>query len=1203
MLVIIEPKVKLDEQYFCRRLGFDKVISNSNSKIWCFMKEDLDCEILISQEQFLHLRIFSDFWPNGILCTWVYAKHTRAERRELWDALRNIDDGEEPWLLGGDFNTVLYCSERKGGAAPKIRTMEDFGDMMMDCGLQDAGFEGSKFTWSRSRLWQRLDRFLFSHTWTQAFPLSRIQHLTRNVSDHCPLLLSVKQEKKTGPTPFRFQNMWTKHHDFKHCVTTSWQHPIHGHGMFAFQQKLHRIKAALKLWNTEVFGNIFQNITDAEQRVKIAEQAYDGDPSDENLIAMNKATAELTFALSVEESYWKQKAACKWLEEGEKNTKYFHSLTKKKRKQSRIYKIQHNGATLTKAEDIKVSVVDYFTQAFTRDDTVSVDNLHWVPNILSEEDRHQLNATPTIEDVKTIIFDMCPHSTAGPDGFSAHFFQCCWEIIGQDLYGAVLDFLSGSTPPKNFTTTTIVLIPKIEAPSTWKDFRPISLCNVTGKILSKVINNQMAKLLPKIISPSQSSFVQGRMISDNILLAQELSHCLGKNGSLSNTIFKIDMEKAYDRVNWTFLYHMLMRVGFPTHWINMIKKLIENCWFSILINGEGVGFFKSTRGLRQGDPLSPTLFVIAAECLSRGLDWLFQQQPRMNFFARSSKNISHLAFADDIIIFSKGTRKDLKTLMEFLRHYELISGQRINKEKSSFTVDKKTSNMRIRCIQQVTGFRLKYLPITYLGAPLFKGNKKGALFDELIQKIRNKITGWEKALLSHGGRLQLIKSVLSAMPTYLLQVLKPPKYVMERIERLFNKFLWGNTGEQRKLNWSSWDDICYPTEEGGFGVRRIQDVVHAFQLKLWWRFRNQSSLWALFLLEKYYTGSHPVPAKLSYIASPNWKRMCRHRKEADKQIFWSLGKGHISFWFDNWIGEKPLFEIMPDFEWNTTPVNNYWENNSWNVAKLREVLTADMVHQICQIPFDVDTSDTPLWKLSGDGIFSMKATWNSLRQTRATQQLVKEIWSPFVTPTMSVFMWRLINDKLPVDEKLQKKGIQLASKCSCCNHVESLQHVFIEGNGIRCVWEHFARKFNMNLPNTDNIVLLLNYWRISALGQNHIRMIVPMLILWFGWLERNDVKHRNKNFNSDRIKWKVHQHIVTTFKSKTTKRINWKGDRFVAKFMGLELGSQYKPKIKIVKWTKPELGWIKINTDGASKGNPGRAGAGGIARMRREQSF
>ncbi|KAL0285322.1 UNVERIFIED_CONTAM: hypothetical protein Sradi_7176000 [Sesamum radiatum] len=154
---------------------------------------------------------------------------------------------------------------------------------------------------------------------------------------------------------------------------------------------------------------------------------------------------------------------------------------------------------------------------------------------------------------------MCADSTAGPDGFSAHFFQNCWDIIGEDLYEAVLDFFSGSTPPKNFTTTTIVLIPKTETPSTWKDFRPISLCNVTGKILSKLINTQMAPLLPKIISPAQSGFVQGRLISDNILLAQELAHCLGKNGCMNNTIFKLDMEKAYDRVNWNFLYSCFVK--------------------------------------------------------------------------------------------------------------------------------------------------------------------------------------------------------------------------------------------------------------------------------------------------------------------------------------------------------------------------------------------------------------------------------------------------------------------------------------------------------------------------------------------------------------------------------------------------------------------------------------------------------------------
>ncbi|KAL0407592.1 UNVERIFIED_CONTAM: putative mitochondrial protein [Sesamum latifolium] len=595
---------------------------------------------------------------------------------------------------------------------------------------------------------------------------------------------------------------------------------------------------------------------------------------------------------------------------GGKNTKYFHSLVKKKRKQSYIHTIQHNGAVL-KPEEIKESVVDYFKQVFTEEEEVSYDPLLWVPNLLSEEDTQHLGTLPTLEDVKSVIFDMCPDSTAGP---------------------------MGTPPPKNFTTPTIVLIPKTENPETWKDFRPISLCNVMGKILSKLMNHQVATVLPKVISPSQSGFVQGRLIADNILLAQELVHCLGANGSKNNTIFKLDMAKAYDRLNWNFLYRMVSQIGFPAQWIAKVRMLTENCWFNILINGEGAGFFKSTRGLRQGDPLSPTLFVLAAECLSRGLDNLFAQHPRLHYLTRGSLNVSHLAFADDVIIFSKGTRRELKILMDFLQHYEAISGQRINRDKSSFTVDKRTSNLRIQCIQQVTGFRLKYLPITYLGAPLFKGNKKGVLFDDLVQKIKNRISGWEKALLSHGGRLQLIKSVLSAMPTYLLQTLKPPKFITERIDRIFNKFFWGSFGNQKRMIWSSWESVCYPTEEGGFGVRKLDDVIEAFQHKLWWRFRNQQSLWSRFLLDKYCKGTHPVVAQPSYIASVIWKRLCHFRTKAEPHIFWSIGEGEISFWFDNWMGEKALCYYLAEQNHTPSPINFFWKDKSWDVDKLKEFI-------------------------------------------------------------------------------------------------------------------------------------------------------------------------------------------------------------------------------------------------------------------------
>ncbi|KAL2243787.1 UNVERIFIED_CONTAM: hypothetical protein Sindi_0496700 [Sesamum indicum] len=153
------------------------------------------------------------------------------------------------------------------------------------------------------------------------------------------------------------------------------------------------------------------------------------------------------------------------------------------------------------------------------------------------------------------------------------------------------------------------------------------------------------------------------------------------------------MAEAYDRLNRTFFYRILNHMGFPVQWVTKVRDLIENCWFNILINWEGVGFFKSTRGLRQGDPLLLTLFVLATKCLSRGLDNLFQQHPRLNYFSKCSLTISHLAFAYDVIIFSNGTRKELKILMEFLHRYEAISRHRINKDKRAFTMDQRTSNL------------------------------------------------------------------------------------------------------------------------------------------------------------------------------------------------------------------------------------------------------------------------------------------------------------------------------------------------------------------------------------------------------------------------------------------------------------------------------------------------------------------------------
>ncbi|KAL0400376.1 UNVERIFIED_CONTAM: hypothetical protein Sradi_2380900 [Sesamum radiatum] len=233
------------------------------------------------------------------------------------------------------------------------------------------------------------------------------------------------------------------------------------------------------------------------------------------------------------------------------------------------------------------------------------------------------------------------------------------------------------------------------------------------------------------------------------------------------------MSKAYDRVSWAFFFTVMQKMGFPTRFLTLIRHAVKNCWFMVLVNGEAVRFFKSTQGLRQGDRISPALFILAAEAFSKGLNFLFTAHPNMYYQTQCEIKTSHLSYADDIIIFTNCKEAGLKRLTQFLRSYKNMLEQKINYTKSAFIPAKKTSLIAQR-IKAITGFTMKALSITFLGAPLYKGNKRKSLYVDLIDKTRTKIVGWEQCYLSYGGRLQLVKTVLASMPICLLQVLNPP---------------------------------------------------------------------------------------------------------------------------------------------------------------------------------------------------------------------------------------------------------------------------------------------------------------------------------------------------------------------------------------------------------------------------------------------
>ncbi|XP_031112253.1 uncharacterized protein LOC116016235 [Ipomoea triloba] len=382
---------------------------------------------------------------------------------------------------------------------------------------------------------------------------------------------------------------------------------------------------------------------------------------------------------------------------------------------------------------------------------------------------------------------------------------------------------------------------------------------------------RMRNILPILISPEQAGFVKGRSIQDNILLAMELLQSIDKRCRGCNVAIKLDMMKAFDRVAWPFLKALLLKFGFSTFFVNLIMQNLTATRFSVLVNGVSSGFFQPSRGVKQGDPLSPLLFILTSEGLSRALVRKVGTgmiQPYKNPSA-ACPIITHLAFADDILIFASGSRKSLQNIKATLQEYEQASGQKINFSKSFFVTSKFASTARINTITRELGMHRHTIPFKYLGVNLFKGRNKSFYYQHILDGIDKRLLGWQRKLLSTGGRIILIKHVLSTIPLYSLASIQLPKGVIHSIEQRMANFFWGSNQGHNKRHWTSWSKLCFPEKEGGLGFRSLPALQSTFAAKLWFSYCKGGTIWS-----DYMRILHPNPNKpSSYSDSITWRRM------------------------------------------------------------------------------------------------------------------------------------------------------------------------------------------------------------------------------------------------------------------------------------------------------------------------------------------
>ncbi|XP_060973692.1 uncharacterized protein LOC133038980 [Cannabis sativa] len=1074
----------------------------------------------------------------------VYGTPYSEVKETFWSCLEEeISQCQLPWLLLGDLNCIYSQEEKVGGRKVSYNDTRWLRNFMENTGSVDLQFIGNKFTWQNNRfsgglIRERLDRAICSPEWLMNFASAGVRNLPISVSDHAPIILDSHLFAVKGFIPFHFFEAWSWEASCKREIETVWV-SSGVNATASFIRNIHYSKTALQSWKKNLVGTDERYIKELENKLEwIQSQPL----SDALSVEEARIHSQLSTSWAKLESMWRQKSRETWLSLGDRNTSFFHAATVIRKRRNNIWAIKDKDGRVWKDKKHIAEVINaYFLDLFTSSNPNLEDDLiGLLDKKLDTTANESFADIPSDAEIKGAVFSLHPLKAPGPDGFSGCFFRKYWDIVGSNLCDTVKEFFSSGNMHPKLNNTFICLIPKVDFPMSVDQFRPISLCNFSYKVIAKILSNRLRPLTNDLVSPYQSAFIPGRWIAESSILTQEIIHKIKNKRGLGGLMaLKLDMHKAYDRMEWGFLEKVLTAVGFDDRSKKLVMACVTSVSYSVLLNGCPLRKLKPQRGLRQGDSLSPFLFLLCQEVLSK----LISREEEGGGIhgikiAYSAPPVSHLMFADDTILFARANESEAKKLIDCISAYEDWSGQKCSKPKSSILFSKNLNGRRrdqilsILNIDQVRGDE------RHLGNPFVFKRRKKEDYKRLKDSLMKKLEGWKMKLLSYAGRLTLIKSVTSAMPVYAMSTSKIPLSTCRELDSLMRKFWWlGNVEKSRYVALKAWDKICQPKVSGGLGLRKCEDMNQALLSKLAWSLANQEGRpWVKCLLAKYCKHESFWSVKPRSSDSVQWRCILDSRQTILKGSISIAASGHsINFWYQPWIPwlEYQEFTILMHAlrsrGYTIKTLGDVSIENAWNEEVILQIFGIEMGNRIINIPrIPSPHSDQIFWKNNKKGSFSVKGAYlvENAQNFDQVKLIWKRIWDVGIHPRVSVLLWRILNDAIPIKSRLHFLQDKVCSLCGA--EEENVMHLFWKCSFTRAIWFGGILPLRIeDIPADDFINLmdsLIDLFKDHSMSRSELLNIIGCICSEI-WQQRNGLCIRNTSANAvaalDRIKLQI----------------------------------------------------------------------------------